>query len=79
MMANFLMLTIDDEPMGVAQWNGDTVWQFPEGCAKIVQFDGAFYPGGIWDNRTLTILDPDRKPDEPTTAPAAGEVMRVIE
>jgi hypothetical protein len=76
-MANYLLLDKDRKAINVIEWDGKTEHVMGEGVVSLVQYDGPFFPDGIFDG--ANVIDPNSTaPGQATSTLADGEAMSVL-
>ena len=77
-MAAYLLLDKDRKAINVIEWDGRTEHALSEGVVSLLQYDGPFFPGGVFNG--TEIVDPNPPAPAPPAAPqpASGEPVSVL-
>jgi hypothetical protein len=69
---HFLALDATDNPLFVFVWDTTDMMVVPEGCVRMIRYDGPFHPGGTWDNVNRVLVDPRPAPAPVAAASSTG-------
>jgi hypothetical protein len=77
-MAAYLLLDKDRKAINVIEWDAISEHVMGEGVVSLVQYDGVFHSGGVFDGGK--IVDPNPAPSAAQEAPQPmrGEAMSVL-